>query len=78
MNLMTTNELEELRRIRALTASGAARAARQAAHLSLAELAGPCETWPSTIYRWEKGLQSPHGRSALTYGRLIGRLLERA
>ncbi len=76
MERMTAAELVELKQVRALAASGVARTVRTGARLSLTEVARSCGTHPSTVLRWERGEQVPHGRIAIAYGRLLMRLLE--
>lgn len=74
---LTAAEVLELVSLRSLMASGAARAIREGAGISLSEAAQSCGTYPSTILRWERKEQVPHGHRAVEYGRLLVRLMER-
>lgn len=79
--MFNADDLVELQQLRALQASGALRSVRGS--LSLREMTEAVGDGtepglsPSTILRWEKGERIPHGESAIRYGRLIKRLLNK-
>jgi DNA-binding transcriptional regulator YiaG len=47
---------------------------RSNAEISLAELAAEVGVSPSTIFRWESGIRSPHGPAAVRYVVLLDRI----
>jgi transcriptional regulator with XRE-family HTH domain len=53
--------------------SGRARELREAARLSRSELARALGTTPAWVSRWEAGLRSPRGETALKYAKLLAR-----
>jgi transcriptional regulator with XRE-family HTH domain len=57
--------------------SGRGRRVRELAGISQEALAAACGVDSSAVSRWERGLRSPRGRSALAYGRAL-RALSRA
>lgn len=67
-------DLVALSKARRLARSGTARMIRSNAGISLAELAAGVGVSPSTVFRWETGLRSPHGAAALRYVALLDRI----
>jgi DNA-binding transcriptional regulator YiaG len=61
----------QLARARALAKSGDALRIRQRAGLSIRDLAGELDVWPSTVNRWERGERVPRGEAALRWVALL-------
>lgn len=74
---MTTRQIadaELVARVRYACCTGQAKAIRKASRLSVLVIGGAVGVHPSSVTRWETGLQLPTGRRALAYGQLLERL----
>jgi DNA-binding transcriptional regulator YiaG len=72
----TVEQVVDLAATRALARSGEARAIRERAGLSLREMAAALGVTRSALQRWEVGLRTPRGESAVRYGALLAALRE--
>ncbi|WJD99734.1 helix-turn-helix transcriptional regulator [Streptomyces antimycoticus] len=75
---VTKKHVLRLAQVRAALVSGEARQLRVAAHLSVSEVASECGVDQSTIWRWENGVRTPRGKTALIYGEIIQSLRKQA
>lgn len=75
---MAEIDVMELSRLRHLVKCGAAKALREGAQLSIHDIARAADTYPATIFRWEKHERVPHGEPAMRYLKVLDRLFEKA
>jgi DNA-binding transcriptional regulator YiaG len=67
-----------LAKARQLAVSGEAQKIRDAAGLSLRDIAAAVGVSQTTVWRWERGAQAPHGPGATAWALLLRDLQEQA
>lgn len=75
---VTKTHVLRLAQVRAALVSGEARRLRVEAQLSIGEVARECGVDQSTIWRWENGVRTPRGKTALAYSKVIDSLRQQA
>jgi DNA-binding transcriptional regulator YiaG len=71
LGTMNVNQLLSVSLARDACRSGDGRRLREAMGLSLRETAAALRVSPSSMSRWERGLEAPKGPRAIAYARLL-------